>query len=158
MATTQLNGKTLQELSTFTHRIKITDADLTEGTDNTNQSVTLFNVKAGQQIRNFAYKVVTAFTEIDASTNPVASLTMKVGEGSGAEFSAAASVLDDATPILYGPTADQASIGKVYTSDTDIKATFDPDSGGALDEVQNGVIEFYFNVVDIDDTQRESNL
>ena len=158
MATTQLNGKTLQELSTFTHRIKLTDADLTEGTDATAQSVTLFNVKAGQQVRNFAYKVVTAFTEIDAGTNPVVSLTMKVGEGSGAQFAAAASVLDDVSPVLYGPAADQASIGKVYTSDTDIKATFTPGAGGALDEVQNGVIELYFNVVDIDDTQRESNL
>lgn len=148
-------GKTIQEKAGFTHQYKITSADLQDSTDNTAQVINLFTLKAGQRITDILFKVVTPFTEIDASSNPVASLTFALGETGDADgFSAAVSVLDDQSPVTYGPAAYQASSGDLNTvndADTTIIATVTPDSGGAVDEVKDGEIIVLFRVDTIDD-------
>ena len=80
IAKKSVGGKTIQERGNFTHAFKITSADLQDSTDNTAQTINLFTLKAGQRITDLLFKVVTPFTEIDASTNPVASLTFSAGE------------------------------------------------------------------------------
>ena len=72
MATTNYNGKSIQELASYTDSIRITHADLTASA--ANQTITKA-VKAGQQVRDVAYKLHTQFAGHGAT------LKLDVGDG-----------------------------------------------------------------------------
>jgi hypothetical protein len=63
----------------FTHKSVVTHTDLTESDADTDQTITLLSVVAGDVVQKAAYKLVTAFEdESDAAFNDT---NVSVGDG-----------------------------------------------------------------------------
>ena len=139
------NGKTIQELTGFTDSIRITHTDLTEAA--TTETID-FAVKAGQQVRNVAFKLHTAF-DGGATSN----LTLKVGDGTDTDAFINASVIHaDATEENFGPSVAATvggKLGKVYAADGNINILFTA-TGANVSVLDAGDIEIFFNLVDVD--------
>ena len=141
MATTKYGGKSIQELAAFTDSIRITHADLTA--DALTQTITK-DMKAGQQIRNIAFKLHTAFD--GASTS---SLKLDVGYGGNPDgYIDDNEIHKDATEVLFGPLGYEANTGMVFFADDTIDILFTA-TGGNLSTLTTGDIEIFFNIIDI---------
>lgn len=141
MATTKYGGKSIQELSAFTDSIRITHADLTAAS--TTQTLTK-DIKAGQQIRNVAFKLHTPFD--GASTS---SLKLDVGYGGNPDgFVDDNEIHKDATEVNFGPLGYEANTGIVFFQDDTVDILFTA-TGGNLSTLTTGDIEIFFNIIDI---------
>lgn len=136
------NGKSIQELATYTDSIRFTHEDLT--TAGTSQTLTLA-IKAGQQVRSVAYKLHTAF-----SGGSLSSFVLDAGDAVDADgYIDNESIFTGAN--AYGPDAVDAAasiIGKVYPADGTIDFVFT--GSGNVNTATAGDIEIFFNIVDID--------
>tara|TARA_R100000388_G_scaffold94496_2_gene81933 strand:- start:713 stop:1168 length:456 start_codon:yes stop_codon:yes gene_type:complete len=144
MATTNYNGKTVQELAAYTDSIRITHEDLTASASN--QTITKA-VKAGQQVRGVAYKLHTQFAGHGAT------LKLDVGDTNdddgyidNHEIHASGTTLD------FGPagTAAPALAGIVYATDTNINIKFTINTGN-VSQLTSGEVEIFFNIVGLND-------
>jgi hypothetical protein len=63
----------------FTHKSVVTHTDLTESTADTDQTIALLSVVAGDVVQKAAYKLVTAFS--DASDAAFNDTKVQVGDG-----------------------------------------------------------------------------
>ena len=144
MATTNYNGKTVQELAAYTDSIRITHADLTASASN--QTITKA-VKAGQQVRGVAYKLHTQFAGHGAT------LKLDVGDANdddgyidNHEIHASGTTLD------FGPagTAAPALAGIVYAANTDINIKFTINTGN-VSQLTSGEVEIFFNIIGLND-------
>ena len=144
MATTNYNGKSIQELASYTDSIRITHADLTASA--ANQTITK-TVKAGQQVRDVAYKLHTQFAGHGAT------LKLDVGDGNDDD-----GYIDDheihasGTTLDFGPagTAVPALQGIVYAADDTIDIKFTINTGN-VSQLTSGEVEILFNIVNIND-------
>lgn len=140
--------------SGFTHRIKVTAADLTDA--DTAQTLQLLpqtsgsTLPAGTYVRSAGLKLVTAFDASDDAD--IDSLTVIVGDGSDDNrFIVATELAADGTEIDYAVTANAVdSLPYAYTAADTIDAIFTC-SGGAsptLAEIDSGEVWIYLTLSD----------
>ena len=143
MATTNYNGKSIQELAAYTDSIRITHSDLTAAA--TTQTITK-TVKAGQQVRGVAFKVHTAFDGGSTSA-----LKLDVGDGVDADgYIDNEEIHADATEVLFGPALDGLLTGKTYAADDTIDILFTA-TGANLSVLTAGEVEIVFNIISLND-------
>tara|TARA_R100001163_G_C5022510_1_gene164938 strand:- start:508 stop:969 length:462 start_codon:yes stop_codon:yes gene_type:complete len=148
---TRTSGKSIQELSAFTHSIRLTSSDFTTAGSAQAHNV---SVGIGAKVRDVAFKLHTAFD--GGSTS---GLVMDIGDGSDVDaFINNVELHADATEVFYGPTAaaDFGALfpGYVYRAAGNIVLTFTA-SGANIDTLDAGDIEVFFNIIDIDDVSDE---
>ena len=142
MATTKYNGKTIQELASYTDSIRITAADLTESVAN---QTTTKDVKAGQQIRSVAFKLHTQFSGHGGT------LKLDVGDGVLADgYVDSAELHASGTTLNYGPAgiAGEIMTNKVYAANDTIDMKFTINTGN-VSQLTAGDVEIFFNIIDI---------
>tara|TARA_R110002012_G_C11359806_1_gene580721 strand:+ start:118 stop:570 length:453 start_codon:yes stop_codon:yes gene_type:complete len=143
MATTNYNGKSIQELAAYTDSIRITHADLTAAA--TTQTITK-TVKAGQQVRGVAFKVHTAF-----DGGATSALKLDVGDGVDADgYIDNEEIHADATEVLFGPALDGLLTGKTYAADDTIDILFTA-TGANVSVLDAGEVEIVFNIINLNE-------
>lgn len=124
----------------FTHRIEITEADLTGSGSGTLFDVVLMALIAGHVIRNLAYKLVTAFTG-----GSVSAITMSVGDtGTPTRYLAAGSVFTAGTTFVSNAVATQFT----NITGTNLIARFTP-TGDSVLNLTAGRIIILVQLVDL---------
>jgi hypothetical protein len=84
----------------FTHKAIVTHVDLTESTADTDQTIALLSVVAGDVVQKAAYQLVTAFS--DASDAAFNDTQVQVGDGNDTdEYIAATQVNENGTKVLF---------------------------------------------------------
>ena len=151
MATTKYNGKSIQELASYTDSIRITHEDLTASASN--QTITK-TVNAGDQVREVAYKLHTQFAGHGAT------LKLDVGNGDDADgYIDNSEIHASGTTLDFGPggTAAESMTGKVYNTGGDtIDMTFTINTGN-VSQLTSGDIEIFFNIININDVSADFN-
>lgn len=130
-------------LASATHRVIITHNDLTTSATGTAQAVTMFAAQAKQGVELVAMKLNVPFK--GPNTNLV-SVALTVGDGTADRYLQTTELCERGTEIYlkYGRDAQT-----VYTSATDIKATFTPtDTVVGLSDLNEGEVVLYFRVLD----------
>lgn len=124
-----------------THKVTITDADLTTTTSGTAQVIELITMKAGQKVLATKYDLETAFTG-----GSLSALAITVGDAAtGANYLlASSSVLSSDTPITY---KDGTGTAKVYTAADTIDITFSP-TADAVSAATAGKLHIYLKLED----------
>jgi hypothetical protein len=84
----------------FTHKAIVTHVDLTETTADTDQTIALLSVVAGDVVQKAAFQLVTAFK--DASDAAFNDTQVQVGDGNDTdEYIAATQVNENGTEVLF---------------------------------------------------------
>lgn len=138
--------------SGFTHRIKLTYADLTETGTNTAQTIALLTVPAGSLVTRVATRLVTAFeNSADAAFNAT---TLIIGDGGSTNrFLTSQELNKNGTEVLV-----KAGTGTLYgyeTADT-IDAVFGSMSAKALNDLDTGEVWIFLQVQDLDNLINET--
>ena len=144
MATTNYGGNSINELASYTDSIRITHADLTASA--ANQTITKA-VKAGQQVRDVAYVLHTAFSGHGAT------LKLNVGDGNDDDgYIDNHEIHASGTTLNFGPagTAAPALGGIVYAADDTIDIKFTINTGN-VSQLTAGDVEIMFNVVNLNE-------
>ena len=131
----------------FTHRIKLTHADLTETATNTAQTIALLDVGVGALVSRCAVRLVTAFK--DASDAAFNTTTVIVGDdGDDDRFIASMETNENGTEILG--KAHASTTPYVYLAANAIDIIFGSQSGKALNDIDVGELHVFLHVVDLD--------
>jgi hypothetical protein len=109
----------------YTHRARVTHADLTQTATNTAQTLELFSVPAGSMVKSLAIVLVTAFK--DASDAAFNTNAVTIGDGASASrFLASTQLNENGTEILFaagiGPAAALASTDGTFAGAADLAA------------------------------------
>lgn len=134
----------------FTHRARITHADLTEATANTAQVIPLYAGKKGTTVVRVATLVHTKFENSADSAHNTTTLT--IGDtGSAARFLASQELNENGTEVLA-----KAGTGTLHTyvapgSAAVLNATFGSQSTKKLADIDTGSLDIYFAVAELAD-------
>ena len=146
MATTNYNGKSIQELAAYTDSIRITTADLDASAST--QTITK-TVKAGAQVRGVAFKLHTAFSGHGAT------LKLDVGDGVDPDgFIDNNELHASGTTLNYGPAIDGVMLGKAYSADDTIDILFTLNTGN-VSQLTAGEVEIFFNIINLDNVSAD---
>lgn len=132
--------------SGFTHAAQVTFEDLTETATATAQTLQVFDVVDGTIVRNFASRVVTAFSDAsDAAFNDVA---VTGGDGGSANrFLVSQQVNVNGTEVM-GKVG--TGFPYIYLADDTIDVVFNSMTGKALNDLDAGEMWFFAALYDID--------
>jgi hypothetical protein len=145
----------------FTHRCVVPYSTIVSvGGATTTATVAIFDVFAGDLVREAGYVLTTAFTDSDASLN---SITLAVGDGgSTGRFgpAGASQLAADGTEIIYfcslgGGTAATSTCPFAYNTTDTVDALFTVAGGGdpTCAELTAGSVSIYLNVVSMADLE-----
>jgi hypothetical protein len=128
----------------FTHKAIVTHVDLTEATADTDQTIALLSVVAGDVVEKAAYKLVTAFS--DASDAALNDTKVQVGDGGDTDrFLAAAQVnLNDASEVFYKANANTTA--HAYTAADTVDLLVESMTAKSLSNIDAGEIHIYLAV------------
>jgi hypothetical protein len=128
----------------FTHKSVVTHTDLTESTADTDQTIALLSVVAGDVVQKAAYKLVTAFS--DASDAAFNDTKVQVGDGSDTdEYIAAAQVNENGTEVLFA--ANVNTVPFAYTAADTVDLLVESMTAKSLSNLDAGEIHIYLAVV-----------
>lgn len=135
-----------QSFGGFTHRVKITAADLTQTTAATAQTIEAITVKEGDVVLKCATRLITKFK--DASDAALATTAIEVGDGgSTARYLASQELNVNGTEITA-----KGGTGTIYAytgADTVDVKFLSPGSGKALDDVDTGEVHIYLQIASL---------
>jgi hypothetical protein len=125
----------------YTHKSVVTHTDLTESTADTDQTIALLSVVAGDVVQKAAYKLVTAFS--DASDAAFNDTKVQVGDGTANdEYIAAKQVNLNGTEVLFG--AGESTV--VYTAADTVDLLVESMTAKSLSNLDAGEIHIYLAV------------
>jgi hypothetical protein len=128
----------------FTHKSVVTHTDLTESTIDTDQTIALLSVVAGDVVQKAAYKLVTAFS--DASDPAFNDTKVQVGDGSDTdEYIAAKQVNENGTEVLFA--ANVNTVPFAYTAADTVDLLVESMTAKSLSNLDAGEIHIYLAVV-----------
>lgn len=132
--------------SGYTHKWVLTHEDLTEGTDNTAQELTLCALNFGDVVsQRMSVQVVTAF-----SGGSVATCTAQIGvTGTADQFLGASSIME-AAYTCYVPAATVTDYC-TPSGGTNLIATFTPDENHDLEDLTAGELHIFAAISAIGD-------
>ena len=132
----------------FTHKAIVTHVDITESTADTDQTIALLSVAAGDVVEKAAYKLVTAFS--DASDAALNDTKVQVGDGADTDrFIAATQVNVNGTEVLYAANANTTSYA--YTAADTVDLLVESVTAKSLSDLDAGEIHVYLAVTKLSD-------
>jgi len=133
-----------QAATGFTHRVRLTHADLTEATANTAQTIAIFTVAARDYVQDVAFNLVEAFeNSADTAYNTT---TLIVGDGGDtARYIASAELNDNGSEILAGPGVNAKCRYAYVTADT-IDAIFGSMAAKSLSSLDTGKLDIFLKI------------
>jgi hypothetical protein len=127
----------------FTHKSIVTHEDLTEATADTDQTIALLSVVAGDVVEKAAYKLVTAFK--DASDAAFNDTKVQVGDGVDTdEYIAATQVNENGTEVLFA--ANVNTVPFAYTAADTVDLLVESMTAKSLSNIDAGEIHIYLSV------------
>jgi hypothetical protein len=127
----------------FTHKAIVTHVDLTESTADTDQTIALLSVVAGDVVEKAAFQLVTAFSNAsDAAFNDT---KVQVGDGSDTdEYIAAKQVNENGTEVLFA--ANVNTVPFAYTAADTVDLLVESMTAKSLSDLDAGEIHIYLAV------------
>ena len=142
MKTYELPAET-KAASGFTHKAVVTHSDITESTADTDQTIALLSVAAGDVVEKAAYKLVTAFS--DASDAALNDTKVQVGDGADTDrYIAATQVNVNGTEVLFAANANTTAYA--YTAADTVDLLVESMTAKSLSELDAGEIHIYLAV------------
>jgi hypothetical protein len=127
----------------FTHKVVVTHSDITESTADTDQTIAILSVAAGDIVEKAAYKLVTAFS--DASDSALNDTKVQVGDGGDTDrYIAATQVNVNGTEVLYANNANTTAYA--YTAADTVDLLVESMTAKSLSELDAGEIHIYLAV------------
>jgi hypothetical protein len=127
----------------FTHKSIVTHEDLTESTADTDQTIALLSVVAGDVVEKAAYKLVTAFK--DVSDAALSDTKVQVGDGADTdEYIAATQVNENGTEVLFA--ANVNTVPFAYTAADTVDLLVESMTAKSLSNIDAGEIHIYLAV------------
>jgi hypothetical protein len=127
----------------FTHKAIVTHVDLTESTADTDQTIALLSVVAGDVVEKAAFQLVTAFS--DASDAAFNDTKVQVGDGSDTdEYVAATQVNENGTEVLFA--ANVNTVPFAYTAADTVDLLVESMTAKSLSDLDAGEIHIYLAV------------
>jgi len=127
----------------FTHKIVVTHTDITESAADTDQTIALLSVAAGDVVEKAAYKLVTAFS--DASDAAFNDTKVQVGDGTDTdEYIAATQVNLNGNEVLFA--ANVNTVPFAYTAADTVDLLVESMSAKSLSNLDAGEIHIYLAV------------
>jgi hypothetical protein len=127
----------------FTHKAIVTHVDLTETTADTDQTIALLSVVAGDVVQKAAFQLVTAFS--DASDAAFNDTQVQVGDGSDTdEYIAATQVNENGTKVLFA--ANVNTVPFAYTAADTVDLLVESMTAKSLSNLDAGEIHIYLAV------------
>jgi hypothetical protein len=127
----------------FTHKSVVTHTDLTESDADTDQTIALLSVVAGDVVQKAAYKLVTAFS--DASDAAFNDTKVQVGDGNDTdEYIAAKQVNENGTEVLFA--ANVNTVPFAYTEADTVDLLVESMTAKSLSDLDAGEIHIYLAV------------
>jgi hypothetical protein len=127
----------------FTHKAIVTHEDLTESTADTDQTIALLSVAAGDVVEKAAYKLVTTFE--DASDAAFNDTKVQVGDGTDTdEYIAATQVNENGTEVLFA--ANVNTVPFAYTAPDTVDLKVESMTAKSLSNIDAGEIHIYLAV------------
>ena len=127
----------------FTHKSVVTHTDLTESTADTDQTIALLSVVAGDVVEKPAFQLVTAFS--DASDAAFNDTQVQVGDGNDTdEYIAAKQVNENGTKVLFA--ANVNTVPFAYTAADTVDLLVESMTAKSLSDLDAGEIHIYLAV------------
>lgn len=127
----------------FTHKSVVTHTDLTESTADTDQTIALLSVVAGDVVEKAAYKLVTPFE--DASDAGFDTTGVSVGDGEDTDrFIASTEVNENDNEIDFAANANTTAYA--YTAADTVDLLVESMSAKSLSDLDAGEIHIYLAV------------
>jgi hypothetical protein len=127
----------------FTHKAIVTHVDLTETTADTDQTIALLSVVAGDVVQKAAFQLVTAFK--DASDAAFNDTQVQVGDGNDTdEYIAATQVNENGTEVLFA--ANVNTVPFAYTAADTVDLLVESMTAKSLSNIDAGEIHIYLAV------------
>jgi hypothetical protein len=127
----------------FTHKAIVTHVDLTETTADTDQTIALLSVVAGDVVQKAAFQLVTAFS--DASDAAFNDTQVQVGDGNDTdEYIAATQVNENGTEVLFA--ANVNTVPFAYTAADTVDLLVESMTAKSLSNLDAGEIHIYLAV------------
>jgi hypothetical protein len=127
----------------FTHKAIVTHVDLTETTADTDQTIALLSVVAGDVVQKAAFQLVTAFK--DASDAAFNDTQVQVGDGNDTdEYIAATQVNENGTEVLFA--ANVNTVPYAYTAADTVDLLVESMTAKSLSNLDAGEIHIYLAV------------
>ena len=127
----------------FTHKAIVTHVDLTESTADTDQTIALLSVVAGDVVQKAAFQLVTAFS--DASDAAFNDTQVQVGDGNDTdEYIAATQVNENCTEVLFA--ANVNTVPFAYTAADTVDLLVESMTAKSLSNLDAGEIHIYLAV------------
>jgi hypothetical protein len=127
----------------FTHKAIVTHVDITESTADTDQTIALLSVAAGDVVEKAAIKLVTPFK--DASDSAFNDTKVQVGDGTDTdEYVAATQVNENGTEVLFA--ANVNTVPFAYTAADTVDLLVESMTAKSLSELDAGEIHIYLAV------------
>jgi hypothetical protein len=127
----------------FTHKAIVTHVDLTESDADTDQTIALLSVVAGDVVEKAAYQLVTAFS--DASDAAFNDTQVQVGDGNDTdEYIAATQVNENGTEVLFA--ANVNTVPFAYTAADTVDLLVESMTAKSLSDLDAGEIHIYLAV------------
>ena len=127
----------------FTHKSVVTHTDLTESTADTDQTIALLSVVAGDVVQKAAFQLVTAFK--DASDAAFNDTQVQVGDGNDTdEYIAATQVNENGTEVLFA--ANVNTVPFAYTAADTVDLLVESMTAKSLSNLDAGEIHIYLAV------------
>ena len=128
----------------FTHQVVVTHEDLTETTADTDQTLSLLALAAGDVVTTAAIKLVTPFE--DASDADLDDTKVQLGDtGDDDEYIAATQVNENGTEVLFA-AAVPASVPLVYTAANAVELLVESMTAKSLSNIDTGELHVYLGV------------
>jgi hypothetical protein len=127
----------------FTHKAIVTHVDLTESDADTDQTIALLSVVAGDVVQKAAFQLVTAFS--DASDAAFNDTQVQVGDGNDTdEYIAATQVNENGTEVLFA--ANVNTVPFAYTAADTVDLLVESMTAKSLSNIDAGEIHIYLAV------------
>ena len=127
----------------FTHKAIVTHVDLTESTADTDQTIALLSVVAGDVVQKAAFQLVTAFS--DASDAAFNDTQVQVGDGNDTdEYIAAKQVNENGTEVFFA--ANVNTVPFAYTAADTVDLLVESMTAKSLSNLDAGEIHVYLAV------------
>jgi hypothetical protein len=127
----------------FTHQVVVTHEDLTETTADTDQTIALLSVVAGDVVEKAAFKLVTAFE--DASDAAFDDTNVSVGDGGDTDrFIASTEVNENGTEVDFAANANTTAYA--YTAADTVDLLVESMTAKSLSNIDAGELHIYLAV------------
>ena len=128
----------------FTHQVVVTHEDLTQTTADTDQTLSLLALEAGDVVTTAAWKLVTPFK--DASDAALSDTKVQLGDtADDDEYIAATQVNENGTEVLFAAAA-PASVPFVYTAANAVELLVESMTAKSLSNIDTGELHVYLGV------------